>query len=441
MAQQAHCARRPRRLAPTRGSGLCRGRGDRPGGAIGRADDGILLLEREAHLRPPGALPRRRERAGSPPDVRRRPRRGPRASVLRAGNAGAQAFALGMQGKPSRRGARRRDRPEPPLGRLGAIGAPAGGLTLEEPGRRRPDALLLRALASRVLRGPALYSLRVPASDPGRGASGPPTRHRERRQRLPPGPVLLLSFVYARPSSVLLLDEPDAPLHFILQRELTDHRRQVAHASAGASWSSPRIRRSFSRESDPQDIVSFVGPRPRRLLDAREQQRLADALQTLTSMDLVQGRQVGAVLYVEDESDYKILRQWAEILGHDAARFLKFPYVVPLRGKGNLNVGRRHFECLRLAFPDVKGTCVVDSDMDAPWRQRRPRGAAGLALAALRDRELPARSRDHRPLPRRSRRPLQSSHPVARPRRGAGDTVRTFPSARIGSAAPRFFAI
>ena len=40
--------------------------------------------------------------------------------------------------------------------------------------------------------------------------------------------LLLLSFFYARPATVFLLDEPDAHLHVILQRQIYDRLRTVA---------------------------------------------------------------------------------------------------------------------------------------------------------------------------------------------------------------------
>ncbi|WP_438019307.1 AAA family ATPase [Sorangium sp. So ce315] len=146
--------------------------------------------------------------------------------------------------------------------------------------------------------------------------------------------LLLLSFFYAKPSSVLLLDEPDAHLHVILQREVADHLRLVA------SKQSCKLLIATHAEvildgAEPDEIVSFVGQSPRRLIEPNQKRVLGDALETLTSLDLLQAHHAGAVLYVEDESDWKILREWAHVLGHDSESFLKGPYLWPMRGKGN----------------------------------------------------------------------------------------------------------
>jgi hypothetical protein len=177
--------------------------------------------------------------------------------------------------------------------------------------------------------------------------------------------LLLLSFFHARPTSVLLLDEPDAHLHFILQREIFDLLRSVAQRRSCQLIIATHAE-VLLQESEPEQIISFVGQNPRRLVRPNEKQNLQEALRRLNALDLVQADHVGAVLYVEDESDHKILREWATILKHRCQQFLQFPYVVHLRGKGNVDDGKRHFQCLRMAAPGIKGLCVLDRDNAPP---------------------------------------------------------------------------
>jgi hypothetical protein len=186
--------------------------------------------------------------------------------------------------------------------------------------------------------------------------------------------LLLLAFFYARPASVLLLDEPDAHLHFILQREIFDHLRAVAGERACqlivATHSEVLL-----QDAEPTDVISFVGPSPRRLLSRQQLIDLRDALKRLTSLDLLQADQVNAVLYVEDDSDYKILREWATALDHPARRFLEFPFVYPMGGIGRLGEIKRHFSALRLAYPKIQGLCLIDRDeYTGPESQDLPNG-------------------------------------------------------------------
>ncbi|MFY9826039.1 MAG: AAA family ATPase [Thermoanaerobaculia bacterium] len=190
--------------------------------------------------------------------------------------------------------------------------------------------------------------------------------------------LLLLAFFYARPSSVLLLDEPDAHLHFILQREIFDHLRNVAQAR-GCKLVVATHAEVLLSGAEPDSIVSFVGSRPKRLITQHEKRALTEALKVLTSLDLLQASHVGAVLYVENESDSKLLREWANVLDHRARAFLSFPYVWPLEGKGNLGEAKRHFACLRLAYPDIKGLCILDRDQGQPISDTAPPGLATVS--------------------------------------------------------------
>jgi hypothetical protein len=165
--------------------------------------------------------------------------------------------------------------------------------------------------------------------------------------------LLLLSFFYSRPSSILLLDEPDAHLHFILQREIMDHLRDVA-ARRRCKLIVATHAEVLLNGAEGDEIISFVGSVPKRLLNGTDKRTLTDALKNLTSLDLLQASHVGAVLYVEDESDYKLLREWAVALDHPAQAFLSYPYVWVMQGKGNIERAKKQ------ALPGlvwVRATC------------------------------------------------------------------------------------
>ncbi len=173
--------------------------------------------------------------------------------------------------------------------------------------------------------------------------------------------LLLLSFLYSRDATVLLLDEPDAHLHFILQREIFDHLRSVAQ-ERGSQLLIGTHAEVLLAGAEPQDIISFIGQHPTRLAEDADKQRLRDAMRQLTALDLLQADHVRAVMYVEDESDFKILREWSRILSHRSEAFLSFPYIWILEGRGNLDDAKKHFQCLRMVQPDIRGICVLDRD-------------------------------------------------------------------------------
>jgi urocanate hydratase len=114
---------------------------------------------------------------------------------------------------------------------------------------------------------------------------------------------------------------------------------------------------------------------PYRLQTRKQVQDLRVALHRLSSTDLPQADHIGAILYVEDESDARLLGEWASILQHPAQRFFKFPYIYPMSGSGGLSVAKRHFSALRIAFPDIRGLCLLDRDLSiGPEAQDFPIG-------------------------------------------------------------------
>ena len=68
-----------------------------------------------------------------------------------------------------------------------------------------------------------------------------------------------------------------------------------------------------------------------------------------------------AVIYVEGETDEKILREWARILEHPARAFFDRPFVHWLRGS-NLHDARSHYFAMQAVVPDLRAVCLLDGD-------------------------------------------------------------------------------
>ncbi|MBI5502830.1 MAG: AAA family ATPase [Deltaproteobacteria bacterium] len=197
--------------------------------------------------------------------------------------------------------------------------------------------------------------------------------------------LLLLAFFYARPASVLLLDEPDAHLHYVLQREILDHLRAVA-GRRGCQLVVSTHSEVLLQDAQPTEVVSFAGAAPRRLVMHRDVTTLQTVLRRLTSLDLLRAQTRDGVLYVEDQSDAKLLRQWAEVLQHPARCFLADPFVYPMGGSGRLGDVKQHFSALREVHADFRGLCILDRDeYSGPEAQDLP---AGFRLLRWRRREI-----------------------------------------------------
>lgn len=170
--------------------------------------------------------------------------------------------------------------------------------------------------------------------------------------------ALLLAYLYDNPGSVLLLDEPDAHLEVLRQREIYNLINEVA-----ANQSSQVVIASHSEvvlnEAAERDVVvAFVG-RPHRI-DSRQQ--ISQASKALSSIRFDQyylAENRGWMLYLEGSTDLAILTTLARKLNHRAADCLAQPPVDYV--KNNIpNTAREAFFGLREAKPDLVGVALFD---------------------------------------------------------------------------------
>jgi len=171
--------------------------------------------------------------------------------------------------------------------------------------------------------------------------------------------LTLLSFFYARPASILLLDEPDAHQHVKLQRQVYDKLRSVARRRRCQLLISTHSE-VILEDTEASNIISFYG-HPHQLLVDTEKDRVREALKLLSSMEIISALSGTNVLYVEDESDFKILREFARILEHRSVRFFDEPFFHAIRGRHAKNA-RDHFFALQAIRPQIKGVLLLDAD-------------------------------------------------------------------------------
>lgn len=181
--------------------------------------------------------------------------------------------------------------------------------------------------------------------------------------------LMLLAFFYARPASVLLLDEPDAHLHVILQEQIYQKLRSIAserHCQLMIATHSEVLIDATS----PDRIISFYGRHPHLLVDDVERDQVREALKRLSALDILLAEDVKGVLYVESENDFNLLRAWAKVLEHPLLKwFNNSPLWRDNRGR-NPREARAHFFALRAIKPEVKGYLLLDGDnRDMPERE------------------------------------------------------------------------
>lgn len=168
--------------------------------------------------------------------------------------------------------------------------------------------------------------------------------------------LLLLTYMHAHKGAVLLLDEPDAHLEVLRQRQmyslLTDEARisgsQIIAASHSEVWLSEAVERDL--------VVAFSG-KPHRIDDRGSQ--VLKSLKTIGFEHYQPAEQTGWVLYLEGSTDLALLQSLAKRLAHKASlQALERPFVEYV--KDQPRKVQRHFHGLRDAFPDLKGVALFD---------------------------------------------------------------------------------
>ncbi len=168
--------------------------------------------------------------------------------------------------------------------------------------------------------------------------------------------LLLLAYLYANPKSALLLDEPDAHLEILRQRQIFNLLTEVAESQGSQIIAASHSEVVLNEAANRGRVVAFVG-RPHTINDKGSQ--LLKALTDIGFDQYYQAEQKGWILYLENTTDLDILRVFAETLGHPARSHLAAPFLHAI--STNLpQRARDHFFGLREAKSDLVAVAVFD---------------------------------------------------------------------------------
>lgn len=167
--------------------------------------------------------------------------------------------------------------------------------------------------------------------------------------------LLLFAYILTHPGSVLLLDEPDAHLEILRQRQVYQTLTELASAYDCQIVASSHSEVLLNEAADRDVVVAFLG-KPHRIDDRGSQ--VLKALKEIGFEHYFLAEQRGWVLYLEGSTDLAILQAFARTLGHPAAAHLERPFVEYV---GNQPMAaRHHFFALREAKPDLVGLALYD---------------------------------------------------------------------------------
>jgi sorbitol-specific phosphotransferase system component IIA len=162
--------------------------------------------------------------------------------------------------------------------------------------------------------------------------------------------------LYANPKTVLLLDEPDAHLEILRQRQIYQILTETADKQGAQVIAASHSEIVLNEAATRGQVIAFVG-KPHVLTDRGSQ--VLKALSDIGFDQYYQAQQTGWVLYLENATDLAILREFARVLDHPAKAHLERPFVNYIAN--NLpQKARDHFYGLSEAKQDLVGIAIFD---------------------------------------------------------------------------------
>jgi hypothetical protein len=171
--------------------------------------------------------------------------------------------------------------------------------------------------------------------------------------------LTLLAFLYGYKPTAILMDEPDAHMHVNLQREVLDYFQAKCRERL-VQFILATHAEELVRGVDASRIISVLSQKPSRLTSKTG---ILTAMADVSNAELAQLAASPMVLYVEGETDERILRGWALACGAEAA--LNKVCFHHMRGGGKLQMKEatdRHFEGVRQILPEAQRLVVFDFD-------------------------------------------------------------------------------
>lgn len=176
--------------------------------------------------------------------------------------------------------------------------------------------------------------------------------------------LTLLAFFYGYKPTTILLDEPDAHLHVNLQREILDYFKNQKAIERNTQFLIATHAEEFIRGVDVRQIISLLDRIPKRV---EATPAILTAMADVSNLEITQLSEFNypVILYVEGETDERLLRGFATSLGRQD----KLNQVCcRVMGGGNKKKMKedsdRHFNGIKQIIPSAKRLVLFDYDDD-----------------------------------------------------------------------------
>ena len=166
--------------------------------------------------------------------------------------------------------------------------------------------------------------------------------------------LLIFSYIYANNNSIILLDEPDAHLEILRQKQVFNILSEKLKRENAQLMIATHSISVLDEATEKSSIIAFIG-KP-HIVNNKSQ--LVKSLTSIGFEQYLLAEQKGWILYLEGSTDLSILKEYAKILNHPVLPYLESPFVKYVT---NLpSVAREHFYGLQEGVSKLKGVALFD---------------------------------------------------------------------------------
>ena len=174
--------------------------------------------------------------------------------------------------------------------------------------------------------------------------------------------LLLFSYMFANPNTILLLDEPDAHLEVIRQREAFQRINEIASETNSQILVASHSEIVLDEAAESSKVIALIENQTFELNTSTNSQSIRYIKKALTEIGWEKyylAKSKGHVLYLEGSTDLQMLLTFANKLKHKCEPFLRFANV-SYTSDNVPNTAVSNFVALKEIFPELKGMALFD---------------------------------------------------------------------------------
>jgi AAA15 family ATPase/GTPase len=171
--------------------------------------------------------------------------------------------------------------------------------------------------------------------------------------------LLLLAYLYSHPNTTLLLDEPDAHLEVIRQREIFQMLNKVATDMGSQIFIASHSEVVLDEAAEHAQVIALIENQIVEINGQHQIKALKKALTYIGWEKYYLARLKKHILYLEGSTDLEMLLAFARQLQHPVERHLSEANVHYL-GNNLPNDAKQNFAAILPFVPNLKGLAVFD---------------------------------------------------------------------------------